>query len=317
MKTILVTGAAGFIGSHLSEKLINEGYNVIGVDNFDAFYPKEIKLKNIKDLLANVNFKLYEFDLRNINSLNVIEDQIDCVVHLAAKAGVLPSLNNPQEYINSNILGTQNVLDYMKLVKCNKLVFASSSSIYGNNKKIPFSEEDIVDFPISPYASSKKACELINHTYHYLYNFDVLNLRFFTVYGPRQRPDLAIHKFTKLILNGDFIRMYGDGSTKRDYTFIDDTVSGIIASIEYLKNKNNVYEIINLGNNKPTSLSTLINELQTTLGVKANITQENEKPGDVKITYADISKAEKLLNYKTTVSFKEGIRKFIDWCYEK
>lgn len=316
MKKILITGAAGFIGSHLSELLLTEGFKLVGLDNFDSFYSKELKLENLSSIQSNINaanFSFYEVDICNKEQLFSIQDDIDLVVHIAAKAGVRPSIQDPTVYIDTNINGTQNVLDFMRMKKVNKIVFASSSSIYGNNKKTPFSELDDVGGPISPYAFTKRANELQIHTYHYLYEFSAICLRFFTVFGPRQRPDLAIRKFISLIHKNEPIEMYGDGSTGRDYTYVKDTVAGILLAINYLFSNKNVYEIINLGNSKPLSLREMIDSIYEVLGKEKNIKQLPMQPGDVEQTFADISKAKELLNYSPKVGFKEGISRFIEW----
>ena len=310
---ILVTGAAGFIGSHLGEKLLKEGYKVIGVDNFDSFYAREIKEKNLEGLRKSPDYTFYQLDLKQKNGFDQIKEQIDAVIHLAAKAGVLPSIKDPQGYLATNVGGTQNLLEFMQQRKINKFLFASSSSVYGNNRKVPFSETDLVDNPISPYAFSKKACELLNYTYHYLYKIDVLNLRFFTVYGPRQRPDLAIHKFFNLIKSDTPIPIYGDGSTARDYTFVKDTVQGIMNALHYLESHSNVYETLNLGNSKPVKLLDLVSAIYTVLNKEPNLIFKPMQPGDVDITFADISKAKKLIGYEPQVTLEEGLRKFNEW----
>lgn len=314
---ILVTGCAGFIGSHVTEQLLDDGHTVIGVDNFDDFYAETVKESNIAGVKNHPNFRFRKIDLRNADELKTIEEHIDAVVHLAAKAGVLPSLKNPQGYIAANILGTNNVLELMRQKECKKLVFASSSSVYGNNKKIPFSETDDVNNPISIYAQTKKAGELLNYTYHHLYDFDIVNLRFFTVFGPRQRPDLAIHKFFAKILKGEAIEMYGDGTTARDYTFINDTVSGIKAALNYVVDGHRVFEIINLGNNTPIKLIDLIHAIYNVLGKSPNVIKQPMQPGDVEITFADISKAQAMLNYQPNTSLHEGLLKFKDWYVNK
>ncbi len=314
--TILITGVAGFIGSNIAKKLLTNGYTVLGVDNFDPFYDKSIKLQNLKFLTAfNDAFKFYELDIRNQEALLKLE-KADMVIHLAAKAGVLPSITNPAEYIATNIEGTFNILEMMKIKNIKKMVFASSSSIYGNNKNIPFSENDKVDNPISPYAFTKKSCELINYNYHHLYNIDILNLRFFTVYGPGQRPDLAIHKFVSLIESGKPIEMYGDGSSARDYTYIDDIVEGIYKSMEYLTLNKNIYEIINIGNNSPVTLKELISTIFTLLKKEYAVNVKPMQAGDVDITYANIKKAKELLGYNPKTTMTDGLKKFIDW-YKK
>ncbi|MGQ8336334.1 GDP-mannose 4,6-dehydratase [Sunxiuqinia sp. A32] len=318
MATIIVTGCAGFIGSHLSEQLLVEGNQVIGIDNFDPFYDRKVKERNLSGFINHPNFRFEEVDLADITALNTALDQdhIDVIVHLAGKAGVRPSIEDPQGYIRANIVATQNILDLMKDKGIKKLAFASSSSVYGNTKEIPFNEEMDVSNPISPYAFSKKACELINYTYHHLHQLDIINLRFFTVFGPRQRPDLAIHKFTKLILNGEEIPMFGDGSTSRDYTYYEDTVAGIKGAINYLQNNETVYETLNLGNNQPVKLSDMIAAIEKACGVKANIKQLPMQPGDVDITFANIEKAKSLLGYNPQYSFEEGVNNFVKWYKE-
>ena len=316
MQKILITGCAGFIGSSLAEKLLENKFKIVGIDNFDSFYSKSIKLENIKGCLNHNNFQFIETDIIRKGTLDTIQN-IDLVIHLAAKAGVLPSIIDPLGYINTNIVGTNNILDFMKSKGITKMLFASSSSIYGNSKDIPFHESQIVDSPISPYAFTKRACELQNYVYHHLYNIDVLNLRFFTVFGPRQRPDLAIHKFVKLIDEGKPILMYGDGETARDYTYIDDTVTGIIGALNYILKEEKVFDIINLGNNHPVTLKELISTIYSLMGVTPNIIQMPMQPGDVDITYADITKAQQSFNYKPQKDFKEGIRDFISWYYEQ
>lgn len=316
--TIVVTGCAGFIGSHLSEKLLANGNQVIGVDNFDPFYDRQVKERNLSAFKNHPNFRFAEIDLADLAALSqeLKDDAIDVIVHLAGKAGVRPSIEDPQGYIRANILATQNILDVMKNKGIKKMAFASSSSVYGNTKETPFHEEQDVSRPISPYAFSKKACELINYTYHALYGLDIINMRFFTVFGPRQRPDLAIHKFTKLILSGQEIPMFGDGSTSRDYTYYEDTVSGIQGAINYLNAHQGVYETINLGNNQPVKLTDMIIAIEKATGVKANIKQLPMQAGDVDITFANIEKAKRLMRYNPQYSFEEGVQNFVDWYRE-
>ena len=315
---ILVTGVAGFIGSHLAERFLSNGDHVIGMDNFDSFYPRPIKENNLKSLLKNPNFSFEEGDICDIDFINNLfaKYKIDKVIHLAAKAGVRPSIAHPSAYYSVNVLGTLNILDVMNQYKVKKLIFASSSSVYGNNHKIPFIESDNVDFPISPYAATKKAGELLTHTYHHLYDFQVINLRFFTVYGPRQRPDLAIHKFFKSIYNSKPIDVYGNGSTSRDYTYVDDIVDGIVRSSDYLETNNKIYEIINLGNNSPISLIDLINKIEVITGKQIQKNVQEMQEGDVDRTYADISKAKKLLGYNPHTSMEQGLVNFKLW-YEE
>ena len=310
---ILITGAAGFIGSHLSEKLLNSGHQIIGIDNFDAFYNRNIKEDNLKVALQNPLFSFYELDITNSSDFDKWPVKIDVVVHLAAKAGVRPSIENPEAYLKTNILGTLNVLEYMRKTGCQNLVFASSSSVYGNNTKIPFEESDTTDHPISPYAASKKSCELLIYNYHKLYQLNCINLRFFTVFGPRQRPDLAIHKFVKKISANEPIEVYGQGDSARDYTFVEDTISGIVESINYIHSNQNVFETINLGNNSPISLKVLIQKIETHLGKKAKLNFQPMQDGDVDITFSSIEKAKILLNYNPETSIDEGLEKFISW----
>jgi nucleoside-diphosphate-sugar epimerase len=314
-KTALITGAAGFIASHLAEKLLSEGYKVIGLDNFDDFYHRSIKEKNIERLrfFGKEKFEFHEMDLRNAADFELLPNKIDIVFHIAGKAGVRPSIEAPSDYIETNISGTQNVLDWMKNIQCDKLIFASSSSIYGNNKKVPFSESDDVNAPISPYAFTKRSNELQIHTFHHLSQLNAVCLRFFTVYGPRQRPDLAIRKFVTRIHNGEAIDQYGDGSTGRDYTYISDIINGVYSAANYLFENENVFEIINLGSHSPVSLKEMIDTIGTTLNKNPIINVINMQPGDVEITYADISKAKKLLGYEPKVSFEKGIKQFVDW----
>lgn len=315
MKTILITGSAGFIGSSLAERLLKEGNKVIGIDNFCDFYDIKIKENNIKELVKNENFKLYREDIRNKEAISKIfsENSIDVVVHLAAMAGVRPSIENPILYQEVNCMGTQNILEEMKAHKINKLVMASSSSVYGNCKEVPFREDMIVDYAISPYAATKKANEVMTHVYHKLFNMNVIMLRFFTVYGPKQRPDLAINKFTRLMLEGKKIPMFGDGTTSRDYTYIDDIVDGIIKSCNYVLENKDVYEILNLGNSSPVSLKEMIETIGKALNIKPNIEQLPMQPGDVERTFADVSKAKRLIGYEPKISFEDGIRKFVSW----
>jgi UDP-glucuronate 4-epimerase len=315
MKSFLITGCAGFIGSHLTEKLLSQGHRVIGIDNFDSFYNSSIKKKNLLASKSNSNFQFYELDLSKKGDLAKLNENVDVVIHLAAKAGVLPSIKAPDEYITHNIVATNNLLEWMVANNVLKFVFASSSSVYGNNTKTPFSETDNVDFPISPYAFSKKSCELMNHTYHYLYNIDIINVRLFTVYGPRQRPDLAIHKFVKTIDDGKPVEMYGDGKTSRDYTYVEDTVNGLVKMIDYVQIHSNIFEIVNLGNNQPVELKHLIGVIYKLMNKNENIIKLPEQKGDVTITYADISKAQKMVNYAPKHKIEDGVKKFIEWYY--
>jgi UDP-glucuronate 4-epimerase len=312
--TILITGIAGFIGSHLGEKLLFYGHEVIGLDNFDPFYSKLIKKKNLKELLKSDKFSFFEADIRDMQTLGIIfkNYKIDVVIHLAAKAGVRPSIIDPMGYYEVNVIGTLNILEAMKKYKVLKMIFASSSSVYGNNYKVPFSETDNVDCQISPYAASKKSGEILCHTYHHLYGFHIFCLRFFTVYGPRQRPDLAIHKFTKNLFEEVPIPYYGDGSTKRDYTHIDDILQGIISSLDRV----NDFEIFNLGESKTISLIDLIKLLEKYTNRRAKLNYLPIQAGDVKQTFADITKAQDFLNYSPKMSMEEGLINFIKWYRE-
>ena len=318
MLTYFVTGGAGFIGSTLSEKLLSLGNKVVVIDNFCDFYNPKIKENNVKELLKNPNFKLYRNDIRDREAVKKIfdENKIDVVMNLAAMAGVRPSIENPCLYQEVNCLGLQNILEEMKLHNVKNGVLASSSSVYGNCKEVPFREDMIVDYAISPYAATKKANEVMAHVYHKLYDMNIIMLRFFTVYGPKQRPDLAINKFTRLMLEGKEIPMFGDGTTSRDYTYVDDIVDGIIKSCEYTLNNKNVYEILNIGNSSPTSLKEMINTIAKVLDVEPKIKQLPMQPGDVDRTFADISKAKKLIGYEPKTTFEEGIRKFVNWYKE-
>ena len=323
MSNILITGGAGFIGSNLCEELLTKGNKIIIIDNFNDYYDPKIKMSNIDEIkktmeinnIDNEHLKLFKGDIRDIDLLDSIADkeEIDLIVHLAAMAGVRPSIQNPKLYYDVNIMGTLNILEMCKKHDIKNIIFASSSSVYGNNKKVPFSVEDSVDHPISPYASTKKSGELLCHTYYHLYNINCICLRFFTVYGPRQRPDLAIHKFAKLITEGKEIPFYGDGSTSRDYTYISDIVDGIEKAISYISNNENVYEIFNLGGDKTVSLTEMVETIETSLGKKAIINRMPMQAGDVNRTCADITKSEEILGYRPKFSFKEGIDNFVKW----
>lgn len=308
---ILLTGVAGFIGSNLAEKLVAEKYKVVGIDNFDTFYSIETKKANLKKLKINPHFNFIYGDIRDSTLLNEIfsKNKFDIVVHLAAKPGVRPSIEFPEDFYDVNIRGTLILFETMKKHNVKKMIYASSSSVYGNNQKIPFSENDNVDCPISPYAATKKAGELIAYNYHHLYGFDVFCLRFFTVYGPRQRPDLAIHKFTNLILSRKELTIYGAGETTRDYTYIDDILNGLANAILRIKN----YEIVNLGGSNPISLYELINLLEEEIGIKANKRFLPLQKGDALKTFADITKAKKILNFNPVIGINEGIRRFLEW----
>ena len=310
MNTI-VTGGAGFIGSHVVERLLDAGSAVVCYDNFDDYYDPNIKRQNIKNASGRKNFHLVEGDIRNTELLRKTFAQfaIDTVIHLAARAGVRPSLLRPDLYYDVNVMGTLSLLETMRKCNVHRMLFASSSSVYGNQSKVPFSENDSVDQPISPYAASKKAGELLCHTYHHLYGFDIFCLRFFTVYGPRQRPEMAIHQFVKQMFNGETIILYGDGSSERDYTYIDDILDGIIGSLSALKG----YEIINLGESRTITLKKLISVIENVTGKTARIRWESMQPGDVQTTYADITKAARIIGYRPHFPVESGIMKFVDW----
>ncbi|WP_066633714.1 GDP-mannose 4,6-dehydratase [Desulfolucanica intricata] len=326
MKTILVTGGAGFIGSHLCKALLHKNQKVIIIDNFNDFYDPGIKKNNIVEIkkmmgsngIDSDNLQVVEGDIRDQENLDklFIEYKINLIVHLAAMAGVRPSIKNPLVYNDVNIRGTLNLLEMCKKYEVDKFVYASSSSVYGNNEKVPFAESDNVDYPISPYAATKKAGELLCHTYHYLYDIDAACLRFFTVYGPGQRPDLAIHKFTKLIINEQELPFYGDGSTERDYTYIDDIIDGVTKTIDWIQAGKGRYDIFNLGESNTVSLKRMVETLEKVIGKKAKLNILPVQPGDVNRTFADISKSKKVLGYNPTMDFEDGIEKFVAWYKE-
>jgi len=301
----LVTGVAGFIGSHLSEALLKLNHSVVGLDNFDLFYSRTIKARNLETSLNHKNFQFLEQDICDAEALETTlrENQFDAIIHLAAKAGVRNSIKKPSEYFEVNVNGTLNLLEAMRKTEHKKLIFASSSSVYGNNKKVPFSEIDSVDSPISPYAASKKSAEQICFTYHHLYNFDIFALRFFSVYGPRQRPDMGISKFFDAFINKKPITMFGDGISRRDYTYIDDIIDGTLKAIDRCSG----FEIINLGESKTISLKNLIDEIRSLTKKETEILSLSMQPGDVFQTNADISKAENLLDYSPKFGIKEGL----------
>lgn len=317
MARILVTGAAGFIGSHSVRALLARGDEVTGIDNFNDFYDPAIKEAQAQALLQNPRFRLVRGSILDPAAREACfaEHHFDGVIHLAAWAGVRPSIQRPALYQRENIEGTVALMDTLRLdsqrqgLPLPKLVFASSSSVYGCNEKVPFAETDFVDEPISPYAATKKACELLCHTYHHLYGLDVACLRFFTVYGPGQRPDLAIHKFARLMMSGQPIPRYGDGSTSRDYTYIDDVVQGVLAALDRSKG----YRVYNLGNHRTVTLQELIASLAAALGVEPQIEEMQMQAGDVPRTWADISRAQQELGYQPTTPFDVGIHKFAEW----
>lgn len=337
----LVTGGSGFIGSHLIEQLLRNGHSVINIDNFDDLYGYQIKIKNtlesidknsdfeFSDKVADIQrlisltqsaqYSLYYQDIRDKKGLENIfkHHSIDMIIHLAALAGVRPSIERPLEYEEVNVRGTMNLWELCKEYGIKKFICASSSSVYGNNEKTPFAETDNVDNPISPYAATKKCGEILGHVYHQLYGIDMIQLRFFTVYGPRQRPDLAIHKFTKLISDRQEIPFYGDGNTARDYTYIDDIIDGILKSVTYLENHTQVYEILNLGENEVVTLSEMVATIENALQITATKKILPMQPGDVTKTNADITKAKTLIGYKPDTDFQNGIKKFVEWFLRK
>ena len=313
MKNVLVTGGAGFIGSHLVERLLGEGgWRVSVVDDFNDFYDPALKRRNVAPHLKRDDFRLFEADIRDRAALAKVfaESRFDRIVHLAARAGVRPSLAEPVLYAQTNIAGTLNLLELAREHKIAQFVFGSSSSVYGENEKVPFAEDDPIFKPISPYAATKAAGELLCHTYSHLYGLRVVALRFFTVYGARQRPDLAIHKFARLISQGKPIPVFGDGTTRRDYTFIDDIIAGVRAAMDYRESR---YEIINLGESRTVELRELIGLLERELGRDAVIDRQPPQPGDVPQTFADVSKARRLLGYDPRTPIEEGIRRFVEW----
>ena len=316
MSTILVTGGAGFIGSHLCEHLLSDGVHVICLDNFDSFYDPNIKIKNVEKIAKKFpdRFELVTGDIRNPDHLKGIfqKTRIDFVIHLAARAGVRPSIADPLLYQDVNIRGTNVLLEACKEHGIKNFIFASSSSVYGENQRVPFTEKDLDIQPISPYGATKRAGELLCYSYHHLYGMNIACLRIFTAYGPRQRPEMAIHKFTRLIDQGGKIPMYGDGSSRRDYTYIDDLIEGILGVIHRHKG----FEIYNLGESQITSLKELIRLIEESFGKKANIEMLEPQPGDVSVTYADVTKAKRMLKYQPRVKMEEGIRRFVEW-YKK
>ncbi|MBW3128212.1 GDP-mannose 4,6-dehydratase [Hymenobacter profundi] len=317
MPSVLVTGCAGFIGSHLCERLLADGYRVLGLDNFDPFYDRSLKQANLTALLPHPQFSFHEVELRRGSEALADAfpaDPIDIVVHLAAKAGVGPSVREPIAYLDNNVMATTHLLEWMRGREIHKLFFASSSSVYGNTPERPFREDmNLLSAVISPYAASKLAGEQLTYTYHHLYELDVLNARFFTVYGPRQRPDLAIHKFVRLLHAGQAIPVFGNGSTARDYTFVLDTVDGIARGVAYLLAHAGVYETINLGNNRPVPLLELIEAVGDAVGVTPRLEFHPMQAGDVDVTYADITKAQHLLGYQPKTSLADGLRQFVAW----
>lgn len=315
LKTILVTGGSGFIGSNVVDKLLTLSYRVVSIDNYDPYYDRTTKESNLIFASQHPLFSHYEVDIRDKQSLGELFQKysFDLVIHLAGKAGVRPSIADPSGYYDVNVQGTITLLECMREYHVHKMLFASSSSVYGNNVKIPFAETDRVDNPISPYAASKKSAELVLHTYHQLFGIDVICFRFFTVYGQRQRPDLAIHRFFQNLCNDIPIDVYGNGGSSRDYTYVDDITDGVVAGMEYLAVNTGVYEIMNLGNHSPVTLQHLIYLIEQVSGKKFKINTLPMQPGDVERTYADIEKSRQLLSYNPQTTLAEGLEKFWSW----
>ena len=308
---VLVTGGAGFIGSHVVDALLANGDEVTVLDNFDPFYDRRIKERNIAAHRGSPRWRLIEADLRDADALHrLLTHAFDAIIHLAAMGGVRPSIEAPLTYYEVNVRGTQNLFEVARRLRVPQVVFASSSSVYGINPRTPWREDDSVLAPISPYASTKVSGELLAHVYSHLYGMRVLALRIFTVYGPRQRPDLAIHKFANLIASGRPLPVYGDGTTRRDYTYVDDIVAGISAALRYERTQ---YEVINLGNNATVTLIEMIRGLEQALGKRATIDWQPQQPGDVPQTWASVAKARELLGYEPQTPFREGIRRFAEW----
>ncbi len=308
---ILLTGGAGFIGSHLADRLLREGCALEIVDDLNDFYPPADKRKNLEEIRRSGAFTFHEVDIRETERTAAIvaAARPDIIVHLAARAGVRPSLEQPLLYEQTNMVGTVGLLEACRKTGVKKFVFASSSSIYGIANQVPFREDDFHNLPISPYAATKLAGEKMCFTYSHLFGIDCVCLRFFTVYGPRQRPDLAIRKFTRMIDEGRPIPFFGDGTAGRDYTYVDDTVDGVIRAMHH----DTRYDVFNLGNSHPVSLSAMVAAIEAALGKKAIIDRQPDQPGDVPITYADISKAKRILGYNPKTPFEDGIRKFVAW----
>jgi UDP-glucuronate 4-epimerase len=315
MKNVLVTGGAGFIGTHLVDSLLAGGWRVTAIDNFDPFYDKAIKLANLRSNLGRPNFRFCEANICDDNLKRMLApERFDAIVHLAAKAGVRPSIADPQEYLRVNVEGTAALLELARQQGVKQFVFASSSSVYGANPRVPWKEDDRDLRPISPYAQTKISAELLGQVYSHLYGIRFLALRFFTVYGPRQRPDLAIHKFSDRMVRGLPITIFGDGTTCRDYTYVADLVNGILAALDCSSSS---YEVFNLGSGRPVALLQIVAALEQSLGVQAQIEYRAEQPGDVRQTYADISKARRMLRYEPETSLESGISQFVEWFESK
>jgi UDP-glucuronate 4-epimerase len=319
---VVVTGAAGFVGSHVVDRLLVDGYAVLGVDNFDPFYARAIKERNLEGAYGHPRFRFCEGDLRDGVFLRQLfaEARPEAVVHMAARAGVRPSIQQPEAYYDLNVIGTLRLLEAMREAGVQALVFGSSSSVYGvRTDDRPFVEEDTADLPVSPYAATKRAGELLCHTYHHLHGLSCFCLRLFTVYGPRQRPDLAIHKFTRALARGEPVSVYGDGGALRDYTYVDDTVDGVVRALHKVSERSGgpVFDTLNLGAGRTTSVNELVRLLVGTMGIEPTIEHLPAQPGDVPRTWADITRARTILGYEPQVTLDEGLRRFVVWFEER
>jgi UDP-glucuronate 4-epimerase len=310
---ILLTGAAGFIASHLAESLLADGFEVVGLDNFDDFYDPAVKEENLSRARDHQGFSLVRGDIRDSARLEDLPEDIETIVHIAAKAGVRPSILDPVAYYDVNVHGTLRLLEMARTRGIHRFLFASSSSVYGDNQRVPFSERDPVDHPISPYAATKRAGELLCHTYTHLHELTCLCLRLFTVYGPRQRPDLAIHRFARLLSQGEEIPLFGDGSSERDYTYVEDILSGIRGGLGWIQDNPGLHDIVNLGGSHPVALRDMARILGEELGIEPRIRHLPMQPGDVRRTYADIEKARRLWGYGPKWGFRDGVREFVAW----
>ena len=310
-RSILVTGAAGFIGSHLVERLLARGDSVVGIDNFDPFYDRNLKCANLARAEQQPGFSFYEVDLRDREAMASLltEHPVRAVVHLAARAGVRPSIEQPELYADINVRGSTILFELAVELGIDRIVYASSSSVYGGRTRVPFCEEDVVDHPVSPYAATKKATELMAHSFHHVYGIHAIGLRYFTVYGPRQRPEMAIHKFTRMMVRGEAIPVFGDGSSCRDYTFIDDIINGTLAALDRAEG----YRVYNLGGSVTTRLLDVIEKIGQALGVTPDVMHLPEQPGDVPRTFADIARAGRELGYDPATPLEEGISRFVEW----
>jgi UDP-glucuronate 4-epimerase len=316
MTRVLLTGAAGFIGSHVAERLLARGDEVVGVDNFDPFYPRSVKERNLAAARASGGFEFHELDILDAARIRRLLTADTVVIHLAAKAGVRPSLKDPAGYVRVNVTGTQSLVDACREAGARRLVFGSSSSVYGDDTPVPFREDAPAVHPISPYAATKRAAELLLEALAPHAVLQVAALRFFTVYGPRQRPDLAIHSFVRRISRGEPITLFGDGSEARDYTYIDDIVSGVVRAVDWTATARESFELFNLGGNEAVALERLIAEISAALGIEPRVERAGRQPGDVRLTSADLTKAGRVLGYRPTVPFPEGIRRFVAWFRE-